>query len=663
MSSRPRNTAVLLALLAAAAFPGCGPSAVGEVVRPAAPTAGQALGEVNVACRPGVTEAEPLVVDLPSSARLDLEVAMKDGVAIVSYDCRSMKLLKGCKLPGSYRFAGVSRKEEVLKLEDQNEIAANLPFSGVQLGGGMEQGSSLDLALVFVGKKSTLVDGAARPDLEGRCDGATHFVRAASVGAFALDVGTRGEARAVAEFFGAGASAKSASKRRSMNRDGDLTECRKSTPDDAQPPGQCGSAIRLELLPILASRPAEEKKPNDKESPKPLVAACPAGMSMSNGKCTADMDAPFLCQPEDEAQCDAQCNKGSAESCYNLGVIWQKAPSEVKPDLSWEEIEAYHRKRNERYRGVFLKACDGGVAQGCDRLAFVLMSLKAPNTEVDDAWQRACNLGHGPACSLFAGRFLYSAERRDVKRGRALLDRGCRLGQAHSCLQLADTYLTPVDGAKPTTEDVVQGLAVLKDACTSQQSSCSKLGVLYTEGKVVPKNEAMGLSYYEQSCALGNQMACAEAGMMVLVGKGASKDPARAEALFEKACPTAEAKSTCGSLAGVFREGKLVPKDAKRAAGYLERSCASSGIGCMDLADMLLAGEGVARDRDRAIKLYEGICGRGGPSGCLKQAALLEATDKARARAIYGETCKASSLVEACEKFKKLGGDPKSLTP
>lgn len=661
LAPRLRIAAVLVSLPTAFAASACGPGAVGEVVRPAPPTASQALGEVQVACRAGATEAEPLVVDLPSSARLDLEVVMKEGVAVVSYDCKSLKLLKSCKLPGAYRFAGVSRKEEVLKLDDQNEIAANLPFSGVEIAGGLQQGSSLDLALVLVGKRSTMVDDAVRADLDGRCDGATHFVRAASVGAFAFDVGTRGEARAVADFFGAGASAKSASQRRSMNRDGDIAECRKSSPDDAQPPGQCGSAIRLELLPLLEKRPAgEEKKPDDKEA-TPLAVTCPAGMSVSGGICTADMDAPFLCSPEDEAQCDAQCKKGSAGSCYNLGVIWQKAPSEMKPGASWEDIEAYHRKRNERYREAFAKACDGGVAEGCDRLAFVQMSLKASDKDIEEPWQRACNLGLGGSCRLFAGRFLYSPERRDVKRGRALLDRGCKLGAVHACVQIAETYLQPVDGSKPTAEDLTQGVNILKEACEARrQNSCRELAVLYTEGKIVPKDEAKGLSYYEVTCSLGNDMACGEAAMMVLLGKGASKDAKRAEDLLEKACPAQDAGIACASLANIFREGKIVPKDAKRAVTYLDRGCTAIGNGCTTLAEMLLAGEGVPKDRDRALKIYEDACSKGGPSACLKVAGLIEATDKARAKEIYGKQC-GGGLVEACDKFKKLGGDPKSV--
>lgn len=662
----------LLSLVALAGFvaPACSPGAPAKVVRPDAPTGAAALGSVDVACRPGAHDAEPYVVDLPSSARLDLEVAMKGGVAIVSYDCKTLKLLKGCSVPsttkgrvagGGYRFAGVSRKEEVIQLDDQNEIAANLPFSGVQLAGGLNQGATLDLALVLVGKRSTVVDGVTRPELEGSCDGATHFVRAATVGAFALEVGTRGEVRAVAEMLGAGASAKSTSSRKSMNRDGDLGDCRKASPDDATPPGQCGAAIRLELAPVGAGRP--EKSDGGapaKDAATPLPASCPAGMSMSGGRCTADLDGAFLCAADDEAQCKAQCEKGSPGSCYNLALILEKKPSEMTSKAEIGEIEAYHRKRYETYKPLLQRACDGGVGEGCDRLAFVQMALKAPDKDVEDAWQRACNLGLGHSCRLFAGRFLYDEKRRDVPRGRALLERSCKLGVAYGCVQLGETYLQPVDGTQPTPEGVKKGLEVMSDACSAKSvMSCNTLGRLHAEGKGVPKDEAEGLRYYERACDLGNTSSCAEVGAMILLGKGATKDEKRAEAYFDKACP-AKGDMTCASLGGFFRKGD--GKDPKRAFGFYDRACTGSGYACNTVADMLLAGEGVTKDKARAFAMYERICKEGGQRECLLVADDARKTDKKKAKDLYQQACD-KGLVEGCKKLEAMGGKPTAKKP
>lgn len=100
--------AVVLSL-AAVFVASCGGRNAGDAVRPAAPTAREALGE-DVACRAVGASAEPLIVDWKSNERTDLEVAMKEGVAVVAYDCKTLRLVKGCSVHGEYAFAGVSRR-------------------------------------------------------------------------------------------------------------------------------------------------------------------------------------------------------------------------------------------------------------------------------------------------------------------------------------------------------------------------------------------------------------------------------------------------------------------------------------------------------------------------------------------------------------------------
>ncbi|WP_096328831.1 tetratricopeptide repeat protein [Nannocystis exedens] len=638
---------------------GCGAGTLGKAVRPTSPTAGEALQAAELTCREGATDAQPLIVDMSSSERVDLEVAMKEGLAVVAYDCKSMRLLPACRLPGAYKFAGVSRKEEVIKLVDKGEVAANLPLNGVKLAGGLDRDAALDLALVLVGKQSTTLDAAGQPELSGRCEGATHFVRSASVGAFAVGVGTRGEARLVADVFGYGANARSASERQSLNKDGDLGECRGASPDDVKPPAQCRSAVRLELVPLTAaaSPPADDTRPPAEPPPVPLAVACPVGMAMAAGKCTADAAAPHLCAADDERACETQCQKGSAGSCHNLAVLLQNRRLEVAGDASLVQLA---RQRDEELHQLFTRACDGGVAESCDRLGYVAMALKAPRAEVQKVWQRGCDLGHGPACRVLAGDFLAGAAP-DLARGRGLLDRACKLGDAFGCGSLADSYLKPRGGAAPAPDEIARGVAVLKEACASRRRyACREVANLHIDGKLVPKDEAVGLEYHEKSCATGNTLSCLDAGLMVFAGRGTAKDAARAEALFERTCPTTGAGSTCGTLARMFREGAQVPKDGARAATYMERMCNASGNGCLEVADMYLTGKDVAKDRDRALKLYEDLCQKGNNTACLRLADELRSSDKARARDLYGAQCK-GGLVEGCEKFKKLGGDPAAV--
>ena len=138
------------------------------------------------------------MVDWKPEQRGDLEIAMSEGVAVVAYDCSGMKLLKDCHLNGSYGYLGMTRKEQVVRLSDSDEVRANLPLSGVKLSAELKRGASLDVAMVMVGKRRTTWREPTKTDLQGPCDGATHFVRAATVGAFVMETGTKAKAQVVA---------------------------------------------------------------------------------------------------------------------------------------------------------------------------------------------------------------------------------------------------------------------------------------------------------------------------------------------------------------------------------------------------------------------------------------------------------------------------------
>lgn len=269
----PRLLHVGLAVLGLVGSLGCGSSGkVGDKLRPQDVTAKDALKEESVikACKPA--PGEPLVVDLRSSERSDFEVAMQDGVAVVSYNCKELKLLKSCSVKGAtYVFNGVSRKEDVVQMQSKDEVEANIPISGAKLSADLKAGSTLELALITVGKKRTPLKKVHAADLDGDCDGATHVIRGAYVGAFAMGTGTSGQASAVAEMFGVGGGGSSASTRKATAKDGDLMACRKAEPSASAPPPECQAITRLDLIPIRPGQnPAHVAPPQ--EEPTPVLA-------------------------------------------------------------------------------------------------------------------------------------------------------------------------------------------------------------------------------------------------------------------------------------------------------------------------------------------------------------------------------------------------------
>lgn len=441
----------------------CQPGATtAELVRPDAPTANDVVAD-TVPCRDRGSYAEPLIVDWSSSGRLDLEFAMKRGVAVVAYDCQSLRLLNGCSLPASYAFAGVTVKEEVIQLANADEISANLPLSGVKLAAGMDARSSLDLALVMVGKRSTALRQADKTMLEGECEGATHYVRAATMGAFAMARGSRGEVKAAADLFGAEVKAGSQAQRSAKTMDGDRGSCAQSQPEDTAPPPGCGASLRLELVPI-AAKPAQGQKKDAEGKGKAegdgaegqVATGCPAGMTQVGGKCVDGGAELALCDDRDRGACRRLCKRGSAYGCLKLGegLMWRKG------------------KREEGLKQL----------------------------------RRACDLGNEDGCARVAAHLKYSKDEKEQEAGVALAKASCKRGGAASCTHLAYAALTyrPAGEADPEEEAAFHRYA--QRACDlGDQSMCSARARRLVEK---PETEAEGFALYRRACEAGDKHTC-----------------------------------------------------------------------------------------------------------------------------------------------------------
>lgn len=290
------------------------------------------------------------------------------------YSCKGgFKLLKECKVDGKYGFIGMTKKEQVVRLTNADEVKANLPLGGVgiagTIGAEMSRGATLDVAMVMVGKVKTTSAQISMDDLHGDCKDATHIVRGALVGAFAMETGTKGEAKSAAQIFGAGASGQSASAKNVANKDGDIADCAKADPDSPKAPAQCRAMVRLELEAVGPSAKTAGAKPGEKPPaasppPEPTEPAkvervapessCPKGMVMAAGKCTAPTAEapPFLRSAKDAKQCTEQCAKGHAGSCGFAGIPLANGSGGAKKD-------------DDEARALLQKGCDGGDTKSC----------------------------------------------------------------------------------------------------------------------------------------------------------------------------------------------------------------------------------------------------------------------------------------------------------
>jgi len=532
----------------------------GESVRPPAPTYAGATGVESCTVVEG--RNEPFVVDWRADKRGDLEVALGRGLVVVSYDCGKLKLLTDCSVGSDpYTFVGITTKEQMISLESSDEIRATFPLTGAALsgkiGGELARGATLDVGLAIVGKRSSTKTYVLRSELRGQCDGATHFVRSTTVGAFAMRTGTKGAVRAAADLFGV-VQASSTSAQQIENRDGSLDACRAAKIDADKAPAQCGTPLRLELRDVRSEAP-----PASALSAEALeIPRCPKGLvAAESGVCVPKQSGVLhLCAPEDPADCGVQCERGSLSSCAILGrsyAIGRGVPHDVP-----------------KAKTILTAACDKGSAQACGRLAEVHFAEK------------------------------------DIARATALFEKSCAAGWFTAC-ETAGRIGFALPGAAK-----IDVFSMFKRSCAGgDPEGCWGLGSLFATGLGVKKSDTEAYPYFRRACEGGARLGCVSLAKLIDTGvDGKNGDPAAAAKLLDNSCERGFFDA-CSALASYYLEGRGVAKDDDKAEKLLERACAGTDRGaCVVLGVRFMAGS--KQDVPRSKQYFTRACEAGFDIAC-----------------------------------------------
>jgi hypothetical protein len=215
-----------------------------------APKTPGAETEQQATCRAAKDPMNPLVVEWPGTAKTAMQAASQRGLVVVSYQGCVMKVLAGCDAGGRYQMKRVAPSQEHLVIDNEDKLYAELPLGVAKLKGYLEEGSHLSLEYVSVGQQ--VADGPPSA-LQGNCEGATHYVRAMTMGAYSLDASAaRAVGASASAVVTAGGEARGAT--RHLRGSGDLAACK------AQPDGvSCEAVLMLsvELLPTQTATKAE----------------------------------------------------------------------------------------------------------------------------------------------------------------------------------------------------------------------------------------------------------------------------------------------------------------------------------------------------------------------------------------------------------------------
>jgi len=510
----------------------CAPSGALRNAAPEPPSAGTALGEDN--CTTPNGPVEPLVVDMKDQDRAKIELALGNGIAFFQYDCGTLTLLPECTLDeGDYNYVGFTKKERVLRLRSADELHANLPTFGAawaaKLEGDFERGSSLDIALAAVGQRVTTLPVVSRTDLHGACEGATHFVKYAQVGAFAIETGTSASARTAVQIFDAGVEGSASSSKFERVMDGELPSCAKATTSDTAPPEGCGAILRLGLTPLVDTLDATAGADGE--------PVCPDGLIRFGTICTADT-MMARCRGQELDACQALCEKGDVDGCY-----WRAA-------LDFDNQESS--------LATLRRLCDQrDYAPACETAATGMYNIDRPSSL--PYWKKACELGEGGReCRIWAENFLsVKGEQATVSDRREALDmlgRACVQGEALACIMAGNHYIEPDPTVRVVEPDEKHALSLFLEGCFGSPGECTAAAQLL-EG--------------QSWCAITSSppALCSPAPTAKNV---VNRDRDRALSLFRRACSRFN-----GACRHLFRFGEFDKAKLRAVEGAPEKTCAS----------------------------------------------------------------------------------------
>jgi hypothetical protein len=174
---------------------------------------------------------------------------------------------------------------------------------------------------------------------------------------------------------------------------------------------------------------------------------------------------------------------------------------------------------------TFGRACDRGVAAGCDGLAQL---------------GGAFNSGQGAP--------------RDPGTAFKLFHRACQGGSAAGCYGLGVLY----HSGQGVTRSFEYAVFAFKKACDKGHAqACNQVAVAHSAGQGAAKDDAQAVVFYGRACDAGLMGACVVVGEHLEEGRGAPKDEFRAAVLYSRVCEGRD-DNGCRKLAAVTQKNPAI---------------------------------------------------------------------------------------------------------
>jgi hypothetical protein len=218
--------------------PGALPAALVEDAAPLRATA---------ACSDGQVTTERLVVDWSSLDRSKLEATAHKGLVPVRLDGCEARLVDHCVARRGYAYMPTSRQRELVVVRGHDELRARLPLGAARFGATLDRSRELRVTMTVVGRWEAPLEAIGASDLEGECEGATHYIASVAVGAFEIAAKSAAEVGVEADVAALDARAESKSERQRLDSAGVEARCSDGKRGDNDPPSDCAVPLRLEV--------------------------------------------------------------------------------------------------------------------------------------------------------------------------------------------------------------------------------------------------------------------------------------------------------------------------------------------------------------------------------------------------------------------------------
>ncbi len=310
------------------------------------------------------------------------------------------------------------------------------------------------------------------------------------------------------------------------------------------------------------------------------------------------------------------CDGGRAAACVELANLYGSAPA-----LAQEETKA----------AVFAeRACKLEDAVGCltvarDELDPAKVKQGGPDptssprvTHALQVARAACDKDDGRACAIYAMTALAlssppSETARYAARASELLEASCLRGTTEDCLAGAMQIAGPSGAGQPS-----RVLRLLERGCELDDAdSCIQIAA------GLQGNDPRKAELYRKACAAGSDEGCMVIGKAEQDGLAAPTDATKGSTLILKGIRIAKARcdladdAGCRNLAKSLPLGAVPTSEAKTTVAYLEKVCARrAAVLCNDLADAVTHGPAALVDATLAAKLRQRSCEYGYPFAC-----------------------------------------------